>query len=236
MSQEQQQQKDESGRLLREAIIEVRRRQVIEVQWALMRSEPRSKRLAMMETLHRPWIDKLRADHNWPVDAMVEMLLLTQGDEDEVDKQLAHWRAQTNGLEPGGFRDYQRFLTILHAQHQHRLHPLSGREADDHANATMHERYGKLSPSGHVVPSSPATQVQAVQQRLLMSTHIEKLTDLARKTGLGPAIIIEAYQAVAPYANPHARLLSLWEQWTGAHDNFPAFVRNEVRKHLGEQP
>lgn len=230
MSQQQQQQKDDTGRLLREAIVKVRRKQVLEVQWALMRSEPRAKRLVMMETLHRPWIDKLRAEHNWPVDAMVEMLLLTEGDEDDVDEQLAIWRAQTNGMEPG--RDYQRFLAVLHAQHQHRLHPLSGREADD----AIHERYGKLSPGGHVVPSTPATQVQAVQQRLLMSTHIEKLTDLARKTGLGPAIIIEAYQAVAPYANPHGRLLSLWEQWVGAHDNFPAFVRNEVRKHLGEQP
>lgn len=205
--------------------------QVRQVQWALMRGEPRAKRLEMVEQLHREWIDKLRAERNWPVDAMVEMLLLTEGDEDYVDEQLATWRAQTNGMEPGGMRDYQRFLTILHAKHQHRLHPLSQRELDEDVRA----RYGKLSQSGHLLTPAPATQLQAVQQRLLESTHAEKLADLVRQTGLRPALIVEAYQAVARYKNPHDQLLMFWQRWNGAHDNFPAFVRNEVRKHLGEQ-
>lgn len=224
------QKNDDAGRRLRDGMARIRHKQVLDVQWALMRSEPRAKRLTMMETLHRPWIDKLRAERNWPVDAMVEMLLLTRGDEDEVDHQLAIWRAQTNGLEPGGMRDWQRFTSILHAQHQHRLHPLSARESDE----PIQERYGKLSPTGHIVPHTPATQVEAVQHRLLVSTHAERLADLVRKTGLSPAIIVEAYQAVAPYSNPTARLLSLWQSWVGAHDNFPAFVRHQVREHLGE--
>lgn len=228
----QQTKPDDTGRLLRDGIVKIRNEQVRQVQWALMRREPRAKRLSMMETLHRPWIDKLRAEHNWPVDAMVEMLFLTEGDEEEVDTQMAKWAAQSNFMGPGR-RDHQQFISILHAQHQLRLHPISSRAQDDIDRETVNERYGKLSPEGRLVARAPASQVEAVQQRLLASTHAERLADLVRKTGLGPAIIVEAYQAVAPYKDPSARLLSLWQSWVGSIDNFPAYVRNEVRKHLG---
>lgn len=221
----------DAGQLLREAMASIRRKQVMQVQWAMMRSEPRDKRIVMMEQLHRPWIDKLRAENNWTIDVIVEMLLLSEGDEDFVDKQMARWRAQSNGMRPGGLRDYQEFLSILHAQHQERLHPISERDAE----LSLHERCGKLSKDGRIVPRQPASQLEAVQQRLLTTTHADKLVEIVRKTGLGPAIVVEAYQAVARYKNPTGRLLSLWESWVGAHDNFPAYVRNEVRKHLGDE-
>lgn len=231
-AKDDQQSEHDAGRELRDGMLRIRQQQVREVQLAMMRGEPRARRIIMMEALHRPWIDKLRAEHNWPVDSMVEMLLLTEGDEEEIDRQLSRWRAQTNGMGPGSMRDYQQFTSILHAQHQQRLHPISDRDASQ----AIEERYAKLSADGSVVARAPASQVEAVQQRLLTTTHAEKLVSIVRQTQLSPAVVVEAYQAVAHYKNPTGRLLSLWESWRGSNDNFPAYVRNEVRKHLGEQP
>lgn len=100
---------------------------------------------------------ELRDELQWPEDSLVEMLLLTEGNEEEIDHQLRAWRAQTNGLEPGGMRDYQRFLSILHAQHQHRLSKaIEARDEQDkriakkRAARTLYDRVGRLSKTGRL--------------------------------------------------------------------------------------
>lgn len=131
--------------------------QVRKVQWALLKREPKAKRMAWLLDIHGEWVQRLHASRGWPVDAMLEMLLLTEGDEEEVDKQLTTWIAQRNHLLPrtGGVRDYQQFLSVLHAQHQLRLHDaIMAQDAQDRRLArkredeTAYDRVGKLTREG----------------------------------------------------------------------------------------
>lgn len=101
-------------------------RQVRLVRWRMIcavHATAGEKRTALYEW-HRDWVHKLQAVHpGWPLNEILEMLLLTEGSASEVDDQLAKWKAQCNGLLPvtGGKRDYQQFLSILHARHQKRI-------------------------------------------------------------------------------------------------------------------
>lgn len=126
------------------------------VQWAFIKSEPRAKRLLMVAQLHSDWIRGLCERMLWPVDALVEMLLLVDGDEEEIDRQLARWKAQSNHLLPqtGGRRDYQQFLSVLHAQHQVRV---ANRHASEdealqkrRAASDLHDRVGRITKDGHI--------------------------------------------------------------------------------------
>ena len=97
--------------------------QVRQVQWALMKSEKREVRLLMLQRLHNDWIATLQAERQWPLESLLEMLLLTDGDSDEIDRQLAKWTARPDQWHRGSGidRSYQQFLSVLHAQHQLRL-------------------------------------------------------------------------------------------------------------------
>jgi len=94
------------------------------VRWKLLCSvNPTSRdRRAALHHWHLQWTTKLQDLHpSWPLDAILEMLLLTEGSATEVDEQLAKWKPYTDALRASRVRDYQQFLSILHARHQQRI-------------------------------------------------------------------------------------------------------------------
>lgn len=95
------------------------------VQWKLLRATARTRKElhAHLLRLHQPWTVSVQERHpSWPLDALLEMLLLTDGDPDEVERQLATWEAAPDRFNRNGIdRSYQQFLSILHAQHQQRI-------------------------------------------------------------------------------------------------------------------
>lgn len=100
--------------------------QVRAVRWKLLCSvhQTSRERRAALHHWHLDWTTKLQGLHpSWPLNEILEMLLLTEGSAAEVDEQLAIWKARNNGLLPAtsGVRDYQQFLSILHARHQQRI-------------------------------------------------------------------------------------------------------------------
>lgn len=101
--------------------------QVRAVRWKLICSihaTAPQKRRAMYEW-HRKWVDHTQSLHpHWPLDNILEMLLLTEGSSSEVDEQWMVFAKAApihthvvNGIN----RDYLKFLTHLHALHQQRI-------------------------------------------------------------------------------------------------------------------
>lgn len=115
--------------------------QVRAVRWKLLRSvhtTNRDLRAALYEW-HREWVHQLQQRHpSWPLNEILEMLLLTEGSAAEVDREYAAMKAQTNCLWPGNLRDYQQFLSVLHAKHQHRI-------AAGHRDESRQDRQRRLA-------------------------------------------------------------------------------------------
>lgn len=103
--------------------------QVRRVRWKLICSihaTAPQKRRALYEW-HRAWVDHTQSLHpHWPLENILEMLLLTEGSAQEVDEQWMVFsgsiaRGLVVVLVNGVNRDYLKFLTHLHTLHQQRI-------------------------------------------------------------------------------------------------------------------
>jgi len=101
--------------------------QVRAVRWKLICSihaTGSAKRQALFRW-HRDWTTRTQELHpHWPLENILEMLLLTEGSAVEVDAQwqvFAKAKPVHTHTVNGVNRDYLKFLTHLHALHQQRI-------------------------------------------------------------------------------------------------------------------
>lgn len=76
------------------------------------------------------------------------------------------------------------------------------------------------------------TKADRVRRRLVASQYQVELGELWYWTGLDPLLLIEALEACLSLPDPVASVRAIWSSFSGAHHNFPAYVRSRVSMGL----